>query len=150
MDPRLEAAFDAELFARAAHLFGRRKWQAEVHIGYPTRHRTSLAVPDPIIFDLVVRAIEVAPPLPLLTAWMSRRPELDALDEVVAAAVNRAFASHRLEQPHFVIMDHDQWADQTTGLRKSWYRVRPERRNLRRVPALDPNEPVDPLAWLWE
>jgi len=150
MDPDLQAAFDDELFARSAYLLGKRKWPAEVHIGYPTRHRTSLSVPDPILFDLVVRAIEIAPPLPLLTAWLSRRPELDALDDVVAAAVSRAFVSHQLEQPHFVIMDHDQWVDQTTGLQKSWYRVRPERRRFRRVPALHPSEPVDPLAWLWE
>lgn len=149
MDPDLVAAFDDELFARAAHLSGLRQWPAQLHIGHPTLHRSTFSATDPLLHDLVLRALEITPGVDGVTAWFSRMSRVDALDEMVLAATHQAFAAYPLPLAHFVVMDHDRWTDQITGKTRAWYRVRPGRRRFREVPALGHQQRRDPLGWLW-
>ncbi len=149
MDPDLLDALNDELFARASWLAGRRVWPSELHIGFPTRDRITIGVPDAFLPDLVMRAAELTDLTGSPLAWFSRMPRVDAWDDHVHACVRRAFMSCGIPMPHFVVMDHDAWHDLVTGESRSWYRVRPERHRAPEIAALDPTRAQDPLAWLW-
>ncbi len=150
MDPDLAAAFDDELFARSSALSGLRRWPTQLHIGHPTRSRCTLDPTDPHLVDQAVRAIELIPEVRGLTAWLSRMSHVDALDEIAHGAISQAFATYRIPLHHFVVMDHDSWVDLISGNQHSWYRVRPNRRQFRDVPALGVGHQDVSLDWVWE
>jgi hypothetical protein len=149
MDPDLVAALNDELFARARILSGKRLWPAELHMGQPTLGRCTFSATDPLLHDLILRTLEMSPEPDRLTVWLSRMNGVDALDESVQATTQRAFAAYPLSLSHFVVMDHDSWSDRITGESRSWFRVRPERRRFREVPALGVHPQRDALGWLW-
>jgi hypothetical protein len=114
VDPDLLDALNDELFARASWLAGRRVWPSELHIGFPTRDRITIGVPDAFLPDLVMRAAELTDLTGSPLAWFSRMPRVDAWDDHVHACVRRAFMSCGIPLPHFVVMDHDAWHDLVT------------------------------------